>query len=442
MESHQDKEEAPPFKFRIVGKFKDCMTRQITEAVRIAWRIEPLNSKSEFGRTVIPRVTVEKEAWQRRKDEEEEAKKNKEQEERLNKFVEDIKKTKGNGKDSEEDTEYGNTIEYTCVAHYLKGKLKRKKQSEPTVSSQKEEFAHATGNIFEVSTRVEEDNGECVRKRLRWDAREGCHTDGDVPGGWKGEKGPKKNLELTPKPRHEYKIELAGLPEATVTPKRKRNITYQLKMPIVESPRRWVSPSRRRLRPPPPPTGSAASPPPTLCAASPPPPLSPRCQKKPRNVASTPPAPISQTSCGPVSPHLVTNSATGLCLLSPFSYNLSNSRTGSVCTPNTPQVTYDRQNYRTGLECTTSGSHSLTRTPTQKVGIKLTTTNSISKKKQVRGQAKRGSSKSLREKGKERLIQTSISDFTSAERDGRTSKANFNFNSLKKFWTDRTNCNN
>ena len=31
MESHHDREEAPPFKFRIVGKFKDCMTRQIME---------------------------------------------------------------------------------------------------------------------------------------------------------------------------------------------------------------------------------------------------------------------------------------------------------------------------------------------------------------------------------------------------------------------------
>ena len=203
-------------------------------------------------------------------------------------------------------------------------------------------------------------------------------------------------------------------------------------MPTVESPRRWVSPGRRRLRPPPP-KGSGASPPPTL---------SPGCHKKASNVACTPPAPISPTPCGPAISHLVTNSAAGLCLLSPVSYDRSHSRTGSVRTPNTPQVTYDRQNCKTGLECTPSRSHSLTRTPSKTVGIKLTTTNSISKKKQARGQAKRGISKSLKEKGKEKLIQTSISDFTSAEPDGRTSKAKFNFNSLKKFWTDRTNCSN
>ena len=31
--SHEDEETCPDFKFKIVGKFKDCLSRQVTEVV-------------------------------------------------------------------------------------------------------------------------------------------------------------------------------------------------------------------------------------------------------------------------------------------------------------------------------------------------------------------------------------------------------------------------
>ena len=59
------KSEEVKFKFEITGKFKDALTRQSNEAVRINNRrnIELLNSKSEFNHPPVARVVVEKKKW-------------------------------------------------------------------------------------------------------------------------------------------------------------------------------------------------------------------------------------------------------------------------------------------------------------------------------------------------------------------------------------------
>ena len=51
-------EEPPKFKFRLVKSFKDPMSRQLAEAVRIELRgNDILNSKAEFNRSRVPRLS-------------------------------------------------------------------------------------------------------------------------------------------------------------------------------------------------------------------------------------------------------------------------------------------------------------------------------------------------------------------------------------------------
>ena len=56
------KNENVKFKMEITGQFKDALTRQANEAVRISERqnYELLNSKSEFNHPPTARVIVEK----------------------------------------------------------------------------------------------------------------------------------------------------------------------------------------------------------------------------------------------------------------------------------------------------------------------------------------------------------------------------------------------
>ena len=54
----------PRFKFRLITSFKDPMSRQLAEAVRIELRgNDILNSKAEFNRSRVPRLRVDMEGW-------------------------------------------------------------------------------------------------------------------------------------------------------------------------------------------------------------------------------------------------------------------------------------------------------------------------------------------------------------------------------------------
>ena len=53
---------------KVVGSFKDSMTRQVSEAVRIELRGEGvLNSKAEFSRCRLPRLVIDQEGWKKSK---------------------------------------------------------------------------------------------------------------------------------------------------------------------------------------------------------------------------------------------------------------------------------------------------------------------------------------------------------------------------------------
>ena len=57
-------EERPKFKIKVIATFKDALTRQVAEAVRIQMRGEGvLNSRAEYSRCSLPRLVVEKPDW-------------------------------------------------------------------------------------------------------------------------------------------------------------------------------------------------------------------------------------------------------------------------------------------------------------------------------------------------------------------------------------------
>jgi hypothetical protein len=65
--SHEEEEKCPDFKFRIVGSFKDCLTRQVSEAVMIHYSKEILlNSKNENNSNCLTRLTVDENKFEKK----------------------------------------------------------------------------------------------------------------------------------------------------------------------------------------------------------------------------------------------------------------------------------------------------------------------------------------------------------------------------------------
>ena len=54
--------------FKVTAMFKDCLSRQVAEALRINYsKDELLNSKGEYMGNSIIRLVVEEESWERKK---------------------------------------------------------------------------------------------------------------------------------------------------------------------------------------------------------------------------------------------------------------------------------------------------------------------------------------------------------------------------------------
>jgi hypothetical protein len=56
----------PEFRFKIIKKCQDCLTRQLSESVRIDCRTEVLNSKSVYSRNRLPRLILETPEWEKK----------------------------------------------------------------------------------------------------------------------------------------------------------------------------------------------------------------------------------------------------------------------------------------------------------------------------------------------------------------------------------------
>ena len=67
MSSHPTLPTPPEMEFSILGRFKDCLSRQISEAIRINNSTDVLlNSKGEYGSNSVSRLVVQEDAWVRR----------------------------------------------------------------------------------------------------------------------------------------------------------------------------------------------------------------------------------------------------------------------------------------------------------------------------------------------------------------------------------------
>jgi hypothetical protein len=102
MTEHREEQQIPLFAFSIVQKYKDCLSRQIGEAVKIFHtRDNILNSKCEYLSNCITRLTVLEDDWERKQRERNEE----EEENREQALLEEFRKEKM-GKDdvTEEQT--------------------------------------------------------------------------------------------------------------------------------------------------------------------------------------------------------------------------------------------------------------------------------------------------------------------------------------------------
>ena len=62
--AHPEMETRPEFRIEVVSSYRDALSRQLGEAVRIELRGSGvLNSKAEYSRCRVPRLTINKEEW-------------------------------------------------------------------------------------------------------------------------------------------------------------------------------------------------------------------------------------------------------------------------------------------------------------------------------------------------------------------------------------------
>ena len=87
IEKHPEMNTLPPFTITILRSFKDCLTRQVSEAVTMYLSKDKLlNSKNEYVQNCISRVTVEEDKYQRKLRERQEEQEDLENAVKLEKF--------------------------------------------------------------------------------------------------------------------------------------------------------------------------------------------------------------------------------------------------------------------------------------------------------------------------------------------------------------------
>ena len=66
MTSHAELSSPPVMEFSKTSRYKDCLSRQIGEALRINYSKDViLNSKGEYMSNTISRLSIEEDAWER-----------------------------------------------------------------------------------------------------------------------------------------------------------------------------------------------------------------------------------------------------------------------------------------------------------------------------------------------------------------------------------------
>ena len=68
LSSHEEEKGQPEFIFRKISSYKDCLSRQIAEAILIHYSKDNLlNSKNEYNSNCLARVTVEENVYERKR---------------------------------------------------------------------------------------------------------------------------------------------------------------------------------------------------------------------------------------------------------------------------------------------------------------------------------------------------------------------------------------
>ena len=68
LQHHAEDDQMPPFTFTILKTFKDCLSWQVAEALKIQYSKDFfLNSKNEYNSNHISRVVVEEDAFLKKK---------------------------------------------------------------------------------------------------------------------------------------------------------------------------------------------------------------------------------------------------------------------------------------------------------------------------------------------------------------------------------------
>ena len=76
MNEHPEMDVCPKFSFKIKARFRDCLSRQVAEAITILYsKDQLLNSKNEYMANCLTRICVEENTFERKKREREEEEK-------------------------------------------------------------------------------------------------------------------------------------------------------------------------------------------------------------------------------------------------------------------------------------------------------------------------------------------------------------------------------
>ena len=95
MTSHMELDTIPPFQIKVVKQYRDCLSRQVGEAIAILLTKDKLlNSKNEYIQNCISRITVQEDMLERKKRIQREEEEDKAEEEKLKEFKKEKRPTK------------------------------------------------------------------------------------------------------------------------------------------------------------------------------------------------------------------------------------------------------------------------------------------------------------------------------------------------------------
>ena len=87
MHAHEEMKTCPDFSFTILSRFRDCLSRQVAEAIQILYtKDQILNSKNEYMANCLTRICVEENKFERKKREREEEKEEEKELQKLEAF--------------------------------------------------------------------------------------------------------------------------------------------------------------------------------------------------------------------------------------------------------------------------------------------------------------------------------------------------------------------